>query len=373
MAAGQNFSYSFQNQIRDLSGLIHMTILNMPVFLSLVPIAATVAKNHKHEWLEDQLTPQQDTTAASALVGDGTLTVTTQGSYKVGDLWVNTSTDERFLVTSVAANPITITRGVGSTAVAMANGDKLRLVSRPQDEGSDPSPSVGHEAAPVFNYTQIFDRTALVTESALATSMYGIDDLMEREVMLKADEIAREMNMTSIWGVKNQRTGTGAAQKGRMDGLFAFLDQAGANRIDAAGGVLAKTMLNDALEKAFLNGAGKLVAICGTKQARAITATDSNYRIMREDTTNGKRILEYQGDMAGNNTTPAAIVVEPSYSAKRVDFVDVSRIQLVPMRPLEDKDATPPGSDYASRRLLGEYTLEVKNAKQAHATVFNLG
>jgi hypothetical protein len=116
------------------------------------------------------------------------------------------------------------------------------------------------------------------------------------------------------------------------------------------------------------------VALCGTKQARAITALDSNYQIVREDTTSGKRILEYAGDMAGNNSTPARIIVDPNYSAKRVDLVDITRVSIVPLQNslLKDEDATPPGADYAARRLLGEYTLAVKNAKEAHASVYNL-
>lgn len=374
MSANQNFSYSYQNQIRDLGPLLAMIIKNAPTFLSLVPISDMAAKNPKHEWLEDYLKPKQDTTADTATNVATTVDVTTAAIFKVGDVWVNTRTDERFRVDGVAAPTLTIVRGVGGAGTAMLSGDILRLVARPQDEGTDPGEDKGYEPTIAFNHTQIFDRTAKVTRTALNTEQYGIDDLMDREVKIQADDITREMNMTFIWGAKQARTGTTAATKGRAGGLYEFLDQAGAQRIDGAGGALTKTMLNDALEKAFLNGAGQLVALCGTKQARAITALDANYEIVRQDTTSGKRILEYAGDMAGNNSTPARIVVDPNYSNKRIDLVDISRVSIVPLQNslLKDEDATPPGADYAARRLLGEYTFAMKNAKEAHASVYNL-
>lgn len=374
MPSNQNFSYSYQNQVRDLHGLIALMIQNAPTFLSLVPMSDVPARNPKHEWLEDRLKPKQDVTASTASNVATAVDATTPSIYRVGDVWVNTRTDERIRIDAVGAPTLTIARGVGGTATEMLVGDVLRLVARPQDEGTDPGEDKGYEPTIAFNYTQIFDRTAKVTRTALNTEMYGIDDLMDREVKIQMDDIVREMNMSFIWGNKQARTGTGAGQKGRAGGLYEFLDQAGAQRIDGAGGALTKTMLNDALEKAFLNGAGQLVALCGTKQARAITALDTNYQVVRNDTTSGKRILEYVGDMAGNNSTPARIVVDPNYSAKRVDLVDISRVKLVPLQNslLKDEDATPPGADYAARRLLGEYTFAVKNAKEAHASVYNL-
>lgn len=374
MTANQNFSYSYQNQVRDLVPTFSAMMALAPVLLSLVPIAPYPAKNHKHEWLDDKLSPKQTTLAGAALAGDATITVADGSIFKIGDLWVNTDTDERVLVTGVAGTTITVTRGLGSAAAAMANGSTVRLVTRPQDEGTDPGQDKGHEPTPVYNYTQILDRTALVTRSALNTAMYGIDDLMDREVKLQLDDVIRELNMSTMYGVKQQRTGTGAAQKGRMGGLFEFLDQAGANKIDAAGATLTKTHLNDALEQAFLDGAGKLAAICGTNQARKITALDSNYWIVREDMTAGKQIMEYRGDIANSKNTPSIIVVDPTYSKKRIDFVDLSRLSLVWLAnsTLKDSDATPPGADYAARRILGEVTLEVRNAKEAHCSVQNL-
>jgi hypothetical protein len=54
--------------------------------------------------------------------------------------------------------------------------------------------------------------------------------------------------------------------------------------------------------------------------------------------------------------------------------LDTGRIAWVPManRTFFDVDATEPGFDWVQRRILGEYTLEVKNADTAHAMLINL-
>lgn len=362
-------SYSYQNQVRDLGDLISATMRVQPIFLSLIRIGAP-ARNRKHEWLEDVLRPTQDAAASTVLAAATSVDVETGTSFAAYDIWVNVETDERFEVTAVAGNTITITRGVGGTAADITTGDVLKLVSRPKLEGTDPGDDAGQEPTTEHNYTQIFDRTAKVTLSAQAQDYYGIEDQLDYQVKVQVDQLVREMNMTTIFGVRRQPT---ASVRGTMGGILSFLDQAGGNRVNAGGSALSKANLNDALEMAFNDGANDLVMVCGPTQARKVTALDSNYEIVRGDTTAGKVIMEYRGDIAGSNAA-SRIVVDPNYPKTRIDFVDVSRLALVPLngRGTTDKDATPPGADYVARRIIGEYTLEMKNALDAHASVYGL-
>lgn len=368
------FTYAFQDQVRDLSNALSVVVQSQPTLLSMIEVVTDpnqFAHNHKHEWNEDKLTPQADTTTGAVLAAAVSVPVTDGTRFKVHDIWVNTNTDERIRVTAIAANTLTVTRAVGGTDTAMALGDELRLVARPQAEGSDPGDDAGQQPVTQFNYTQIIDRTAVVSRSSQGTKKYGIESQIDYQVNVHMDQIARELNNTVIFGVRTQRSAT---VRGSMGGVLSFLDQAGANKIDAAAGAVSKTLLNSALEKAFANGAGKLVAVCHQAQARKITALDSNYQIVRSDRTSGKVIYEYQGDIPGGAQTPAAIVVDPNYSKKRVDFVDVSRLRLVPFTEgnLRDFDATKNGADNIARRMLGEMTLEVKNALEMHASLQNL-
>lgn len=365
-----NYSYSFQNTVRDLSDLIDEVIRIQPVFLSLVRIGAP-ATNVKHEWLQDVLAATQDATAASALAAATSLSVVDGTKFAVNDIWVNVSTDERFKVTAIATNTLTIVRAVGGTDTAMASGEVLKLVARPKLQGTDPGDDKGQEPTVEFNHTQIFDRTAKVARTAQYVNTYGIDDQLDYQVKVQVDQLVREMNMSALYG---ERQAPAASTPGMMRGLVTFLEKAtSANAVNGAGAALTKTMLNDAIEAAFNDGAGELALLCGPNQARKITALDSNYQIVRGDTTSGKVIMQYMGDIAGN-AAASKIVVDPNYPKKRIDLVDLSRVALVPLQnsALRDMDATPPGADYFARRILGEYTFEVKNAADAHASVYNL-
>lgn len=366
-----DYSYSYQNLKRDLSDVITTSILAAPVFLSIVPIRGE-ATNTKHEWLQDKLQPQQST-AATTINSSATAFDVAAGTgvvFKVGDIIVNTATDERLKITGISTDTLTVVRGVGGTAAAVTTADKIKLVARPKLQGTQPGDDAGQQPTPEYNYTQIYDRTAVVTKTAQAVLQYGIDNALDYQVKIQMDALAREMNMNAIYGI---RQAPSAGVPGMSGGLLSFLDQAGGNAVDAAGGALTKTMLNDALEAAFNSGAGELVIVTSPHQARKITGLDTYYRTTRSDTTTGFAVMEYMGDIAGANQA-SKIVVDPNYPTKRIDFVDPSRLALVPLRgrAMSDEDATPNGADYVSRRVLGEYTLEVKNALQAHAVVKNL-
>lgn len=369
-------TYGFQDQVRDLANLLSATVKEQPTLLSLIEVVtdpSQYATNHKHEWMEDKLTPQADNVSGAILVAATALVVDNVGRFAVHDIWVNTSTDERFRVTAVntGTSTLTITRAVGGVDTAMAVGDELKLVARPQAEGSEAGDDDGQQPSTEYNFTQIFDRTAKVSRSSEGTKKYGIESQINYQVNVHMDQIARELNMSAIYGARVQRT---ASVRGSMGGILSYLDQAGGNKVDAAGAAVTTTLLNNTLEMAFQNGAGRLAAVCHQTQARKITALDSNYQIVREDRTAGKVIYEYQGDIPGGAQTPAAIVVDPNYSKKRIDFVDMSRLRVVPFAngPLVDFDATQKGADNIARRILGEITMEMKNALEAHASLQNL-
>jgi hypothetical protein len=366
-------SYNYQNSIRDLSMMLSTMMVAQPAIISLIKVAEQPARNVKHEWNEDIMQPTQDVMPGNQLVGDVSITVTTGTSFAVNDVWENATTDERFLVTAIAANVLTVTRGVGGTATAMTTGDVLRLVARPKLQGTTAGNDAYQLPTVAFNYTQIFDRTAQVSRTAQNVLMYGVEDQLDYQVKIQMDKIVREMNASIMKGVSQVPS---SVNPGRLGGMQTYMEGVvgTGNVVNAAGGQLTRTNLNDVLEKAFVNGAQELTIVCHPHQARKITALDANYFIVRQDETAGKRILRYMGDIAGSQAANT-IVVDPTYSKNRIDMYDLSRVALVPLQnsAIRDLDATPPGADYFARRILGEYTLEFKNAAQAHASVYNLG
>ncbi|MCD6502165.1 hypothetical protein J7L01_06140, partial [bacterium] len=69
------------------------------------------------------------------------------------------------------------------------------------------------------------------------------------------------------------------------------------------------------------------------------------------------------------------IVVDTAFPQDKVAILDSSKLALVPMRgrAFQDVPATPSAAaDYVARRIIGEYSLEVRNSLQAHGVIKGL-
>jgi hypothetical protein len=164
-----------------------------------------------------------------------------------------------------------------------------------------------------------------------------------------------------------------------MGGLLQFMES---GNIDTTGGAISATIINNMMEDIFQDGSfsDNYAILCSENQARRISAfntTGSNpmvTRSMAEAGSFGFAIKEFVGDLPVQNGFMAKIVVDPNFPRDQVAIVDLNNIRLVPLRgsELKDMDATAPGFDGAARRVLGEYTLEVRNGDKSHALATGL-
>jgi len=88
---------------------------------------------------------------------------------------------------------------------------------------------------------------------------------------------------------------------------------------------------------------------------------------MRSETTTGNYVRNFISDFGDQ----ANIVYSYNMDKDKVAVIDSSLIRLRPMkgRGFQDMDATPAGCDYVERRILGEYSLEIRNAAEAHVFI----
>ena len=88
----------------------------------------------------------------------------------------------------------------------------------------------------------------------------------------------------------------------------------------------------------------------------------------------GQYISKFIGDLPIQTGFVANVVVDPNFPKDQIAVVDMNRVELTPLatRALQDEDATPKGYDGFQRRILGEYTVRVKNGKEAHAIATGL-
>lgn len=377
------YSYEYQNLVRDLSGAFTQLVKSYPTFLSLVQVGPD-ALNTKHEWLEDELSPVQTTIASFDTDGDGTgVNVASTAGIRAGSILrfttaADVSRTELCKVASVdSATDLTLVRDyAGTTGVTLVVGDKVHLVSSPVAEKSTASAQAGQEPDVAYNYTEIFEETVDISRTAQAIKIYGLENALNYQVQNGMQKIMWRMNNAAIHGVRLVRS---SGVEGTMGGVLSYLS--GGN-VTAVGGALTSSVINDALEDIFQDGgySNNYVILCSENQARRISAFNtagSNPMVIDQRTDNmtfGQYISKFIGDLPVQNGFTANIVVDPNMLRDQVAILDMNRISINPLvdRSLQDEDATSPGFDGYMRRIIGEYTMEVKNGASAHALLTGL-
>ena len=105
-----DFSYDFQNVVRDLSDILNVVVAKQPTLISLIPQAGNnqEATNTKHEWLEDAIEPEA-TTLTSALDTTSTTVQVADGSIFQPEMIITIEgSDEVMKVTGVSGNTLTV-------------------------------------------------------------------------------------------------------------------------------------------------------------------------------------------------------------------------------------------------------------------------
>jgi len=375
--AGKQLSYDYQNSIRDLSDAFMQVIQTSPMLSTMIRVEG-VAKNTKHEWLEDVVSQVERTIDSDYTIADGTIVLASNTGIKVDDilefeLTTGAMGTLQAKVTNIPAGWTDVDISVygGSTDEDMLTGSKVFLLSRPKNEATVADPDAGYEPTVEYNYTQIFDRTAKVSLTSLEVPKYGIGGALNYQVERQLKDIAYEMNRAML---RSPRVLRAVGENGTMGGIMRFLQAATGNAVDGLGAGIDQTMINNAVEIGNGNGATNMTTLlCNPVQARKISAFNVSWNnpvIQRADTTTGSYVTTFVSDQG----TVMTIVADRNFDKDKVALLDMSKIALVPLqnRAFQDKDATLPGADYVARRIIGEYTLQVKNAADSHAYIHSL-
>lgn len=191
----------------------------------LMKIPTRPAISSKVEWLEDEPHPRYTNLSASYLVGASTITVTTgTGAYfKAGDVIRNELTAENMLVTAVATDTLTVTRGIGSVAAAASSGttDGIVRIAMAATQGATIPTLIQTKKVAQFNYTQIIRTAAGFTGTAAASEWFGQEDPVRYEVGKKTVEHRREIENMIFLGRRNLVTGPPV--RGFCGGLTDFI------------------------------------------------------------------------------------------------------------------------------------------------------
>jgi hypothetical protein len=367
-------SYDFQDQVRDLQEGISLIIEDEPTLLGLIGLNGAPVFQTKFEWMSDHLNSNRANLAANI---DATQTsfdvVEGDGSkFRVNAILV--IEDEYMKVTAVNGDTITVIRGFdGTTATAHnANSEdsEIRIVARPQLEGAMPGQDESHDRYVDYNFTQIFERYAAVSNTQQAVRTHNVNDELNYQVQLRLKELAREFNDALIYG---RRYDGGPNQPRMTGGLLHFAQLKGSVKENLNGNEITAKALNDALEKVYQRGGNVNTILTNTAGARQISKLlGDKVQIERQDTTRGNYVATFVSDIVGGSI--ATIVVDKNMPKDKVILFDRNILSMHPLngRAVYDVDATVPGADFVARQIRGEYGVKVMNAKEKIAVLENV-
>ncbi len=350
-------------------------------------------------WIEDQLVGNIVTLTGTLATGGTTLTVAAADLLKIGYnaasalqrpgaiLQVQppgvtttvTGNGEQVQVTAFGSSTTaTITRSYGITqdpTTTYGIGTTLKLVAWPLPEGSNLGPDQSQARTVRYNLTQIFGRDITITRNQIKRGMQSLDDEFYYQLDQRAIEMKREMNDTIIFGSPSTSiTGTFAVTPANsggsrtMAGLLYFLQSAGGSASATATynttseAFTPKALNNMQYASAILGGNPDLMITGGTQQRAFQSFSQDLVRIVPNERVRGAFTTLYRTDMGvvvsvvndlnmSNGSPDTVMLVDPSRIALH-PFVDAEFFMLV----------APTFTDGDSARVLGEWTLECRNA-----------
>lgn len=365
----------------DLSEVLANILLDDTDFLSTIGVSGKTATQTKHSWVEDSLNAttvlQSGGSGAQMALGTTSGTVIRFSSSHIARITAGTllknqlsGKTEVIQVTGVSGTSATVTRGYGATsAQTHAAAATWEIIANPRPQGMAGPKDESTTRALKFNYTQIFSKGVRITGTAQAIEHAGVNAEDAYQIDLRLRELKRELDRTMIMGVTAPND-VNSSTYGTMGGVIDFIGFQAAVNVNGTAETLTPTVVNTMAKQVYNAGGMPDLLLVGGTQKQKISAFDQEFRRSTQDTTRaGYTVEEFVTDLGWNLR-----VVTDRWVPNDVALVlDSSKLAVLPLSGraffLEKLAKTGDSNDW---QIVGEYTMEVRNAAQAHAYHFNL-
>jgi hypothetical protein len=279
----------------DRISLLEPSAQPLAVFTRRADKRRTVASTFS--WLEESSKARFDTQSGGATSGALTIAVTNGAYYQQWDQVLNTRTGEQIRVDGVAGNNLTVTRGIGSTAAAMLNGDELLIIGSAQPENDTSKPPRSDVPSKISNYTQIFRTPFEVSDTLRASGFQVAPAEWPRQARNKGIEHAKDLEYSFLLGRKSATT-PGATQNRTTGGVLSFITT---NQTDA-GGDLSEAEFNAFMAQVHRYGSGQKLALASATAVGALNKFPASKQQTRNDeTTYGMNVTQYTSPFGSIN------------------------------------------------------------------------
>ena len=365
----------------DLSEVMTNILLDDTDFLSTIGISNEAATQTKHSWIEDSLNAttvlQSGGTSAQMALGTTTGTVIRFSASQVARITAGTLLKDRLSgkteviqVTGVSSTSATVVRGYGATsAQTHAAAATWEIIANPRPQGMTGPKDESTTRVLKYNFTQIFSKGVKITGTAQAIEHAAVNAEDAYQIDLRLRELKRELDRTCIMGVRAPNDVDGSTY-GTMGGVIDFVGFIGAQNVNGTAETLTPSVVNAMAKQIFDRGGMPNILLVGGVQKQKVSTFDQEFRRSTLDSRrSGFTVEEFVSDLGVN----LRIVVDRWVPNDVALVLDSSRIKIMPLRTraffLEKLAKTGDSNDW---QIIGEYTMEVRNAADAHAYHFNL-
>lgn len=222
---------------------------------------------YKHEWQEKNLQPTVVAAAATLNGSATTLALSDASTLKAGDVLQQRATREKFRVTSIATNTITIERGyAGSTvSAAGASGDKMDVIGQAVADGADAANARGNVFTPKFNFQQTYQEAVEVTYLDAWVKAYGRGDKYSMAVADQLKAMAIRAEKSFLYGSRYEDL----TNKTRQMGGLTFYISTNAN--DESSADVDEDLIRARLQNSFDNGGRVSLIAAGPVQKQKLS------------------------------------------------------------------------------------------------------
>lgn len=365
MATGQMHSYSATlPQKRMVTDRIIMTDPMDIVAISALGLdnmnkfAFVNTPGKTYEWLLDTYSGRSTTMNDATWTSDSTDTslVVTDGSiFQVGDIL---KIDAEYVwVSAVSTNTLTVTRDFGGTQATHADSTTVSLVGRNRLEGASASDGHFTEPTTAFNYSAILQKSIEVSRSNALIPMYGIPNVVERQI----DKVmAENLHLLNLMVYHGQRK---AGSTTTPRGFGGLKEQITSNTTAASSAALTRKMIEDELQNCWNEGGKPDLILCGGWAKRKISSFyEGSVRTERSESMGGIEI-DVIVDAIGNRVS---IAVDRSCPTDELYIIDREQVGLITIDPFFYEDLAKTKDTAAYGQVVGEYGFvfgdEARNA-----------
>lgn len=376
----------------DLSDKLDTLVSQSPIFCNKFFGAKETATEHKHQWLNDIVTPKRVPYASAT--SDGVFTFKTEldaGRFHVGDVVSIHGKPAVFEVTSVNGAAVTTRFLAANGAEVLSDGafvafngtntptgaGVLCFDSHPYEEFSKEGILSFHQTGRNFNYTQILRGQVGLSRSFANYHTHGGENTIPKQLEFALTELARELNHIAIRGKRAEREFINGVEtvKGRAGGLYDYGIEGG-NVVNAAKGSetepLTLKLLHDAAYQLLSQGGTPDVILCHPMQKRVISRImDDKIIYQPNDKTRGGTVDRVYSDITG---APLEIITDFDVPEGDVWLMDSRCFGFATVGGgwLQAENTEQKMADGTIYRILGEFTLIFRNPAARLCRIKNL-